>query len=352
MEADYGIKGIHHITLVASNAERTVRFYTGVLGLHFVKKTVNFDRPDTYHLYFGDKVGTPGTLVTFFEWPHASPGRVGIGTTHHVAMTVDSLDALLKWKTWLQHSHLLVAGPFDHRAYQSLVCTDPDGVILELATSGPGWEGMESDQDEFLPRSALATQTWPEPVMEITPDMEIRGLHHIAAIASDIQRTDAFYQELLHMPSLYKTRDPDAPEIPRWYWTTGTGDDAGHPRTVIMYGTCGTTPVHGQIGHGLTHHFAFEVASDQAQQFWRERVLESGLEVTPVLDRKYFRSIYFHDPDGHILEIATTGPGFLVDEPIERLGVDLALPDWLEDKRAQIESALPPITTGSHPGTR
>jgi len=347
MDADHAIKGIHHITLVASNAARTVHFYTGILGLKLVKKTVNFDRPDSYHLYFGDEIGRPGTLVTFFEWPHAAPGRVGIGTTHHFALTVASLDALLKWKTWLQHAHLLVAGPFDHGAYKSLVFTDPDGVLLEIATSGPGWRGLDAGQDVFLPHNAsLATQTWPEPIAEITVDMELRRLHHIAPISSDMQRTNAFYQDVLGMRCLYQTRDPDAPDVLRWYWTADTSDDVGRPGTVITYATAGDPPVRGHIGHGLTHHFAFEVRDEEALQSWRERMQERDIEVTEVLDRKYFRSIYFDDPDGQHLEIATAGPGFLVDEPADHLGETLALPAWLEPERARIEAALPPIHVG------
>jgi glyoxalase family protein len=347
MDLEHPIQGIHHITLVAGSASRTARFYTQVLGMQFVKKTVNFDRPDMYHFYFGDGTGTPGTLVTFFEWPDAPPGRMGIGSVHHLALTVDSMDALLKWKTWLQHHHMLVAGPFDHQAYRSLVFTDPDGVIVEIATGGPGWKKLR-EGNEFLPHaSGLAAETWPEPVTEVSEDMRLGLLHHIAALTSNIERANEFYEDLLCIPRLHATVDPDSHTAPRWYWSTQEGSEAGRPGTMIIYTQpeSADTPIRGQVGHGMTHHFAFEVRNDEALQFWRERLLERGLDVTEILDRKYFHSIYLHDPDDILIEIATTQPGFLVDQPADRLGKDLMLPPWLEPERAKIEATLPPMGT-------
>lgn len=357
MAAELGIKGIHHITLVCSDAQRTAAFYVRTLGLRFVKKTVNFDAPDSYHLYFGDEVGTPGTLVTFFEWPNVRHGRIGVGTTHHFALTVDSEKAQLKWKRRLTDLGVHVTGPYDRRAFQSIYFTDPDGVILEIATRGPGWDATRNGEDLYLPprelqrpyrdEAAIAHRTWDEPVEVIEPEMELHGLHHISAMAADIERTDAFYREVLEMPLLRKSVNYDEPRMPHWYW--GVGD--GRPGTIITYFGMnyladGLRPVQGQIGTGLTHHIAFEVESDDAQTFWQERLRDHGVQVTPVLDRTYFRSIYFADPDGHILEIATSGPGFLVDQPRDRLGLELALPGWLEAERAQIEGGLRPIALG------
>jgi glyoxalase family protein len=343
MELEHPIQGIHHITLVAGNAARTARFYTQVLGMKFVKKTVNFDRPETYHLYFGDDTGSPGTLVTFFEWPDAPPARMGLGSVHHLALTVDSMDALLQWKTWLQHHHMLVAGPFDHQAYRSLVFTDPDGVVLEIATTGPGWQDLREGNDFLPPAGALAAETWPEPVNAISDGMRLGLLHHIAALTADIERTHEFYEDFLCMPRLHATTDPDSRVAPRWYWSTQTGRAAGQPGTVVVYTQpySADAPIRGQVGHGMTHHVAFEVEGDEALQSWRERVLERGLTVTDVLDRKYFHSIYFRDPDDILIEIATAQPGFLVDQPADRLGKDLMLPSWLEPERPTIEAALP-----------
>jgi glyoxalase family protein len=354
MNAEYGLRGFHHITLVAGDAGRTARFYVNTLGLGFVKKTVNFDRPDTYHLYFGDRVGTPGTLVTFFEWPDAARGRIGVGTTHHFALTVESDEAQLKWKRRLSDAGVPVSGPYDRGAFKSIYFTDPDGIILEIATRGPGWEVTQDGEEIYLPpkelqapyrdEAAVAARTWPEPVPEIAPDMALRGLHHVSAMASDIERTDAFYQEVMDMPLIRKSVNYDEPRMPHWYW----GVDGGRPGTIMTYFGMnylqnGLRPVYGQIGRGLTHHIAFEVGSDEGQAYWRERLQENGLSVTPVLDRQYFRSIYFNDPDGHILEIATTQPGFLIDQPADRLGKDLMLPPWLESDRLEIERSLAPI---------
>jgi glyoxalase family protein len=354
MHPEYVIKGIHHITLVGGNAERTARFYVNTLGLGFVKKTVNFDRPTTYHLYFGDEIGSPGTLVTFFEWPDAAPGRIGVGSTHHFAMTVESPEAQLKWKRRLNVARVRVNGPYDRRAFTSIYFTDPDGVILEIATRGPGWQATDNGEDVYVPpknvqapnrdEPAIASLTWPEPVPDVRPDMRLHGLHHISAMASDVERTDAFYQDALGLALIRKSVNYDDPQMPHWYW--GVGD--GLPGTIVTYFGMdylkdGRRPIYGQIGRGLTHHFAFEVPTDEAQLYWQERLRERGLQVTPVLDRKYFRSIYFSDPDGHILEIATTQPGFLVDQTHDRLGKDLALPDWLEAERPAIEAGLAPI---------
>src|SRR5579859_1930912 len=353
MAQKYALQGIHHITLVAGNAERTARFYVETLGLDFVKKTVNFDRPDTYHLYFGDRVGTPGTLVTFFEWPDAAPGHIGVGTTRHFAMTVETEEAQLKWKRRLTDQGVRVSGPYDRKAFRSIYFTDPDGVILEIATRGPGF-GVTLNEDGvyFPPRelqrpfrneTAIAATTWPEPIMTISPDMQLHGLHHISAMASDIERTDAFFQGVLEIPLIRKSVNFDDPSMPHWYW----GLEGGRPGSVITYFgmnnlPAGVRPTGGRFGRGLTHHFAFEVGSDDALRFWQDRLRERGVEVTPVMDRKYFQSVYFNDPDGHILEIATRQPGFLIDQPVERLGKDLALPDWLEAEREEIETQLRP----------
>jgi glyoxalase family protein len=335
IDGNNGILGIHHITLVCENASRTARFYVETLGLQFVKKTVNFDRPSTYHLYFGNDIGSPGTLVTFFEWPDAAPGRLGAGTTHHLALTVDSVDALLKWKARLQHLRRVVAGPHDNGAYASLIFTDPDGVILEVTTAGPG---LASDAPQSDLRKWL-DQTWPEPVSAITPDMAIRGIHHVSPISGDMERTATFYTGVLGIPCVSTMETHEG--VRRSFFSPR----GGAPGTLITYEEMPRdTPIpRGSIGHGVTHHVAFEVGSNTAQEWWREHLLAQGLIVTPVIDRKYFRSIYFEDPDGLILEIATSGPGFLVDQSPDELGVALALPEWLESQRRRIESDLEPI---------
>jgi len=350
------ILGLHHITLVSSNAQRTVDFYTQVLGLRLVKKTVNFDDPGSYHLYFGDEVGRPGTAITFFEWPQAVKGYPGIGGTHHFAMQVADYNGLLKWKRRLTDLGLKIDGPLDRHYFTSIYFRDPDGVILEIATIGPGW-AVDEEPDrigsefrappaEMVVRNRdearIAAETWPEPVSVITPDMALkRGMHHITAIGTDIQRTHAFFGDLLGMRRVKMTNNFDDPDSAHWYW--GAGD--GQPGTLITYFERKPTKERRvRMGAGQTHHFALAVADEAIQLEWREKLLSAGLRVSPVMDRVYFKSIYTNDPDGHIVELATVGPGFAIDEPVATLGMALKLPPWLEAQRSDIEAVLSPLT--------
>jgi len=349
------ILGLHHITLVCSNAQRTVDFYTKTLGLRFVKKTVNFDAPDSYHLYFGDDVGSPGSAVTFFEWPHAPKGHWGIGGTHHFALAVNDYDGLLKWKRRLTDLGLKVDGPLDRHYFKSIYFQDPDGVILEIATTGPGWTVDEAPDvigtayreppAEMLVRNRdeekIKAATWPEPVPTITPEMALKqGMHHITAIGADIKRTEAFFSGLLGMRKVKMTSNFDDPTSAHWYW--GVGD--GRPGTLITYFERDPRKVRpAQMGAGQTHHFALAVADEATQLEWREKIIKAYLRVSPVMDRTYFKSIYTNDPDGHIVELATLGPGFTVDEDPANLGRALKLPPQYELHRRDIERALKPI---------
>jgi glyoxalase family protein len=348
------IQGLHHITLVSGNAQRTVDFYTGVLGLRLIKQTVNFDAPDTYHLYFGDATGTPGSAITFFEWPDTPQGKPGLGGTHHFALTVADYNGLLKWKRRLTDLGLRVNGPLDRHYFTSLYFRDPDGVILEIATAGPG---MAVDEDAAAlgrehrdppgdmvirnrDEARIAATSWPEPVPFVTADMALmHGTHHISTIGADIKRTDAFYSGLLGMQRVKMTSNFDDPTSAHWYW----GVDNGRPGTLI---TTFERP-HDRpaiMGRGQTHHFALTVPDEDTQLAWREKLLQAGLQVTPVMERVYFKSIYTRDPDGHIVELATAGPGFAVDETPETLGTRLMLPPWLEAHRDAIADGLTPLT--------
>lgn len=349
------ILGLHHITLVSADAQRTVDFYTRALGLRLVKQTVNFDDPGSYHLYFGDERGSPGSAITFFEWPGAAPGEPGVGGTHHFALAVADYDGLLMWKRRLTDLGLGVDGPFDRHYFTSIYFRDPDGAIVEIATMGPGWavdEAPDALGTAFRapPEAMLVANrdaekiralTWPEPVPAITSAMALsRGMHHITAIGADIGRTHAFFGELLGMRRVKMTNNFDDPGSAHWYW--GAGD--GRPGTLITYFERDPQKSpRAHMGAGQTHHFALAVADEAAQLEWRERLLAAGLRVSPVMDRVYFKSIYASDPDGHIVELATLGPGFAVDEPAEDLGGSLRLPPWLEQNRADIEGALRPL---------
>ena len=349
------VLGLHHITIVCADAQRTINFYTQVLGLRFIKKTVNFDDPESYHLYFGNETGRPGSVVTFFEWPRAPKGRPGIGGTHHFALIVSDYSGLLKWKRRLNDLGLYVDGPLDRHYFTSIYFNDPDGTILEIATLGPGWtideaadalgtayreppaEMLINNRDE----ARIRAETWPDPVPEITSDMALtQGMHHITAISSDIGRTQAFFGDLLGLRRVKMTSNFDDPTSAHWYW--GVAD--GRPGTLITYFERRSSHEgRMRMGAGQTHHYAFAVADEESQLAWREKLVQVGLRVTPVLDRVYFKSIYTNDPDGHIVELATVGPGFAVDEPLSELGQHLKLPPWLEGSRGKIEGILRPV---------
>lgn len=348
--------GFHHITLVASDARRTLAFYHDVLGLRLVKQTVNFDDPSAYHLYFGNATGEPGTIVTFFEWPTAPHGRYGVGGVHHLAFSVPTYEALLKWKRRLNDLGMPASGPMPRGYFTSLYFRDPDGQVLEIATAGPGYtldEPIEAlgravmqQKDSQLPggrdEAVIAATTHPEPVPSITPDMVLTGLHHITGMTDDIERASDFYEQALGLRLVKKTISQDDPDTPHWFW-------ANYEGTRVLPGSAwtlfGWSPRHPKArgGVGQTHHVAFRAKDATEQLAWRDHLLSIGLDVSPVMDRQYFQSIYFSAPDGQLLEIATDGPGFAVDEPVATLGESLKLPSWLEPHRAAIEGELGPL---------
>jgi glyoxalase family protein len=324
------ILGWHHLTLVCLDAQRTVDFYTGVLGQRFIKQTVNFDDPQSYHLYFGDELGRPGTAVTFFEWPRAPHGVPGIGGTHHLALTVADTAGLRQWKRRLTDLGVAVDGPLSRPSHAAIHFCDPDGVRLAIATAGPAGEAIE------------ASDTWAEPVWAIHADMALMsGVRHVLAYCSDLERTDAFFGGLLGLERVETATDPDEPGARRWTW----GVDGGRPGTLLSYAERDPAATGmARIGIGQTHHFALAVPDEAVQREWREALLKAGMAVTPVIDRVYFKSIYTRDPDDHIVELATLGPGFTVDESPEELGTALRLPPWLEGLRGDIERGLRPIS--------
>lgn len=349
------VQGLHHITLVSSDAQRTVDFYVGVLGLRLVKQTVNFDDPGSYHLYFGDATGSPGSAITFFEWKGLPRGRTGIGGTHHFALTVADETGLLKWKRRLTDLGLRVDGPFDRHYFHSIYFRDPDGVRLEIATKGPGWTVDEvADQlgtvvqmppaektRDGRDAARIEQATWADPIPVVTPDMALGfGMHHITAISSDIERTHAFYSDVLGLRRVKMTTNFDDPASAHWYW----GVDDGRPGTIITYFERDRKNTqYASIGTGSTHHFALAVGDVDEQVQWRSRLAQAGFRASPIMDRQYFRSVYTNDPDGHIVELATVGPGFDADEPVVQLGTRLQLPPWLEQHRQSIENNLRPL---------
>ena len=349
--------GFHHITMVSTDAARTLRFYRDLLGLALVKKTVNFDDPGAYHLYFGDGEGRPGTILTFFEWPNTPAGRWGVGGVHHLALGVESPEALLMWKRRLTDAGVQVTGPLDRGYFQSLYFSDPDGQILEIATAGPGYAIDEpadalgrtliTPPEDRLPagRDAATIQaaTHPEPVPEVTAVMQFQGIHHISAITDDLDAAGDFYEGALGLSLVKKTLNQDDGQTRHYFWAHYDGKKVAPHSAMTLFGWPGST-LRARPGHGQTHHIAFRARNDQEQEAWRDHLLGLGVDVSPVMERNYFRSIYFRAPDGLLLEIATDGPGFAVDEAPATLGQELKLPEWLEGRREGIELALTPLT--------
>jgi glyoxalase family protein len=348
--------GFHHITMVSSDASRTLAFYGGLLGLDLVKKTVNFDDPGAYHLYFADEGGLPGTILTFFEWPEARRGHWGVGGIHHLALGVATPEAQLKWKRRLEDAGVRVSGPLDRGYFKSIYFADPDGQVLEIATKGPGYDIDEPIEAlgrellvppvERLPEGrdarSIAMMNHPEPVPHVTDDMRLQGIHHITGITDDLERAHDFYAGALGLPLIKKTLNQDDATSQHWFWARYDGTAVGEHSAMTLFGWPGSDYA-ARPGAGQTHHIAFRATSDEHQLAFRERLRGMGIETTEVLDRSYFRSIYFRAPDGLLCEIATDEPGFEVDEERTSLGTALKLPGWLEERREEIEAALRPL---------
>ena len=351
--------GFHHVTMVSSDAPTTLAFYRDLLGLPLVKKTVNFDDPSAYHLYFGDRAGSPGTLLTFFEWGKLPRGRWGVGGIHHVALGVDDAEGQLRWKRRLTDAGVPVTGPYDRGYFKSIYFADPDGQILEIATAGPGYDvdepiealgrkatvpgaaQLRGDRDE----AAIRALTHAEPVPVIDGGMALRGIHHVTGITDDIARAHEFY-ETLGLSLVKRSVNQDDQATPHWFWASYDGRSVA-PRSSMTLFEWKDSPYAARPGVGQTHHIAFRARDEDAQAALADRVRALGIDVTEVRDRLYFRSVYFRAPDGLLCEIATDGPGFQVDEPVDRLGESLTLPPWLESEREGIEGRLAPLTSGA-----
>ncbi len=304
--------GIHHVTAISGAPERNLDFYTRVLGLRLVKKTVNFDDPGTYHLYYGDERGTPGTILTFFPWAHAAAGRLGVGETQETAFRVPAA-ALGYW------THRFLAKGVEHGTPEKrfgetvLTFSDPDGMRFALvAVAGAETEASWRNGD-------------------IPAEHAIRGFHGVTLLLANAAPTAAIltgvlgFREAGHEEALTRYRTDDV--LGGYVYLREVG---GFPR--------------GRLGRGSVHHIAFRAADDGAQAAMAKAAENLGLQVTEQKDRNYFRSVYFREPGSVLFEVATDDPGFAVDEPVERLGHALKLPRFLEPRRAELEAKLPPLS--------
>jgi len=302
------LPGIHHVTAITGDAQRNVDFYAGLLGLRLVKRTVNFDDPGSYHLYFGDELGRPGSVMTFFVWPGAVRGRRGTGQVAAAAFAVPS-GSLDWWSRRVEAAGASVEGIASRMGDQVLAFADPEGLRLELvAPARPD------------PRAPWAGGTVPA-------DHAIRGFHSVTLSLSAHEETARLLTATLGFRAVHSAAGRTRFE---------TGDFGGAVDLLAM-----PDAAPGETGGGIVHHVAWRTPDDASQLAWREVVAGAGRDVTPVLDRQYFHSIYFREPGGVLFEIATDAPGFTVDEPEERLGTALRLPPWLEQFRAELEGRLP-----------
>jgi glyoxalase family protein len=293
--------GIHHVTAITAEAQPNIDFYAGVLGLRLVKKTVNFDAPEMYHLYFGDETGAPGSIMTFFEIPGVVPGRAGAGMIHRVSWRVGAPDALSFWER-----RLADAGVEAERADEWLRFADPEGLGLELVIDRSAEEPLAADAPG------------------VPAEHRLLGFHGARALAADPAASTATLADLLGGSEA--GRD----------WNLGDGHRSSH----WGYDPAPTTP--GRQGSGTVHHIAWGTAPEE-QEAWLDRVITAGYYPSPIMDRTYFRSIYFREPSGVLFELATRGPGFAIDEPLEDLGTGLRLPPQFESSRTAIEARLRPV---------
>ncbi len=316
------VKSLHHITLVTSNQELNRRFYIDVLGLRRVKYTVNQDDVYHRHLFYADEKGTTGSAITFFEWPELPNGLIGLGSPHHLAYSISSYDAIPKWKAWLNRQGVSVAGPYSRDGRISLYLRDPDGVNIEITyPNNEVSPDYLKEQDKNLPS-----------VNEITKDMRLVKFNHASPISYDSDETALFFDKLLGLNAFTK---PNPDQLGTAIASIGNDDQPDFLRYIVS-----DDAAKGFVGRGNIHHIALAVESDEDQRKIETRLNDLGIRHSGVIDRFWFHSIYFRDPDGNLLEIATKGPGYTRDETFEKLGTSLILPPWEETQRSEIEKAL------------
>ncbi len=307
------IKGIHHITAIAGNAKKNYDFYTRVLGLRLVKKTVNFDDPHTYHFYYGDKVGTPGTILTFFPWEGITTGRRGARQVTEIGYSVPegSLDF---WLKRFEDNNVIYNKPAEKFGEQYLSFLDPDGLKIELT----------------VPKNTDQREPWT--TSEVNANNATRGFHNITITSNKIEATakiltDVFGYKLLEQ------------HVNRYRFVTDAVDNAAIVDLVEI-----PAEIAGHVAGGSVHHVAFRVENEEILMQYREKIVSLGLHITEKIDRNYFYSLYFREPGGVLFELATENPGFATDETVEKLGSGLKLPAQYESIRGEIEESLPKLS--------
>lgn len=308
------ITGLHHVTAIAGDPQRNLDFYVGVLGLRLVKRTVNFDDPGTYHFYFGDASGTPGTILTFFPWQGLPPGHRGTGEVQSTAFAIPA-GSVDYWLDRLRSQRVPAERIRPARfGEETIRFADPDGMDLELIAA------------------AAPPETAPWDAGPVPAEHALRGFHSVTGALEGYERTANLLTEVMG----YRQT---AQEGNRFRFAIGEGRAPGGTLDLL----CQPDRHRGRSGAGSVHHIAFRTPDGGHQAAWRRRLVELGFNVSPVMDRDYFHSIYFREPGGILFEIATEPPGFTVDEPLDELGRSLKLPPWLEPQRERIAALLPAI---------
>jgi catechol 2,3-dioxygenase-like lactoylglutathione lyase family enzyme len=315
------IAGLHHVTAITSDAQKNIDFYCGVLGLRLVKLTVNFDDPGSYHLYYGDELGRPGTIMTFFAWAGAHRGRIGPPQVSVTAFAVP-IGAIDYWAKRLKEHSVDSRTDADRFGERVLGFSDPDGMRLEII-GVPEAKG----------------QPWaagPIPV-----EQAIRGFHSITISEEGHEDTAKLLTDVMGFISAGSEQN-------RFRYRGGAGD--GFASIVDLL--CVPDARRGELGAGVVHHVAFRTPGDPEQTAWRKEIAGLGFNISPVMDRTYFHSIYYREPGGVLFEIATENPGFTADEPAGQLGTKLMLPPWLQSHRAEIERLVPPVRLPASPAVK
>lgn len=311
--ANATVTGLHHVTAIAGDAQENLDFYTGVLGMRLVKRSVNQDVTDTYHLFYADAEGHAGSDLTFFPWPAMGPGRRGIGLTNEVSLAVPT-GTLGWWAERLASANVRVGEPETRFGERVLAFDDPHGLALTLTET--------DDAREFAPWSG-------SPVAEAR---QVRGLHAVRMAQRALAPSTDFLERGLGLAHVGTEGG--------WHRFAVAGGGSG--RVVDVQEVPGGA--RGAWGVGTVHHVAWRVPDDAAERLLQERVWQAGAHPTAVIDRFWFKSVYFKEPGGALFEIATDGPGFGIDEDVATLGQQLILPPWLEPQRAAIERSLPPLS--------
>ena len=312
-----GIQGLHHVTAITGDARGNLDFYTRLLGMRLVKKTVNQDDVSAYHLFYADAVGSPGTDVTFFDWPYAAPDRPGAGTISQIGLRVQDQKALDWWRDRFEQAGVPHGEIDTSQGRAGLDFSDPEGQRFRLVADGgvPGGRPWDASP--------------------VPAEAQVKGLHGVTITEARPDLTRRFLEEQLGFRQVGEREQGGGLEQ---VFEIAEGGPGRELRVL------GPAPSSGRPGRGGVHHVAFRVPDDAVHQDWHARLLAAGVGVTPIIDRFYFKSIYFREPGGVLFEIATDGPGFAADEPETSLGTTLALPPFLEPQRERIEAGLRPLS--------